>query len=637
LSPNETGRPWEKVAATWLDEQRRESAAREERNRNKFKTTADFRQSDTGWFFSGVQPSTVWSGGSDFTLMPEGKELVDRLVPPGLSSDRLTRKHGSIARSADFSLGTQFVSLRVAGGSSAHVRLIQNNFQPMENIAHANKVRHFDSRFPTWVTVPVGHQASWQGRRSYLEILTKDDAAHFRRSDEGNKPYQLVVNDTTGRSWFSVDQIVEHDTPGAPENELQLALRLAPTSPEWSAEGLATHWLQECEAALERWGRNAASADDVVLLNWLLEHGALRNQLEQLPGDVQKLAEQYRGIESGLPRFQRASAIVTEGPGFDSPVHRRGSPDSPGEIAPRRFLEVIHGPEGYNTGWQARLELAHELTSPQNPLTARVMANRVWRWIFGQGLVATVDNFGVMGEKPSHPELLDYLATYLVEHDWSVKALIRHLVTSRAFQAQSIASAKAQQVDPANRLLSHMPVQRLRAETVRDSILAVSGTLDPMLFGYTGPANQSESAIVASPRQRRGIYQYIKREDLNHLMIMFDAPEPSRTQGNRETSSVPGQSLLMLNNAFVHEQAAVWARKELGLRQGFSVEQRIEHLFVSALGRQPAGSEVQTLVEFIEDQAEAYSIPPVARGSDERLWTDLCHVLINTKEFLYIP
>ncbi len=631
------GERWEKVGATWLDEQRRESAAREERNRNKFKTTADFRQSDTGWFFSGVQPSTVWSGGSDFTLMPEGKELVDRLVPPGLSSDRLTRKHGSIARSADFSLGTQFVSLRVAGGSSAHVRLIQNNFQPMENIAHANKVRHFDSRFPTWVTVPVGHQASWQGRRSYLEILTKDDAAHFRRSDEGNKPYQLVVNDTTGRSWFSVDQIVEHDTPGAPENELHLALRLAPTSPEWSTEGLATHWLQECEAALERWGRNAASADDVVLLNWLLEHGALRNQLEQLPGDVQKLAEQYRGIESGLPRFQRASAIVTEGPGFDSPVQRRGSPDAPGEIAPRRFLEVIHGPEGYTTGWQARLELAHDLTSPQNPLTARVMANRVWRWIFGQGLVATVDNFGVMGEKPSHPELLDYLATYLVEHDWSVKALIRHLVTSRAFQAQSLASAKAQQVDPANRLLSHMPVQRLRAETVRDSILAVSGTLDPMLFGYTGPANQSESAIVASPRQRRGIYQYIKREDLNHLMIMFDAPEPSRTQGNRETSSVPGQSLLMLNNSFVHEQAAVWARKELGLRQGFSVEQRIEHLFVSALGRQPAGSEVQTLVEFIEDQAEAYSIPPVARGSDERLWTDLCHVLINTKEFLYIP
>jgi cytochrome c553 len=627
----------EKAAASWLDEQRRESAAREVRNRNKFKTTADFRESDAGWFFSGVQPRTVWSGGSDFTLMPEGKELVDRLVTPGLSSDRLTRKHGSIARSADFSLGTQFVSLRVAGGSSAHVRLIQNNFQQMENIAHANKVRHFDSRFPTWVTVPVGHQASWQGRRSYLEILTKDDAAHFRRSDEGNKPYEWVAKDATGRSWFGIDQIVEHQTPGAPENELHLSLRLAPASAPWNAETLAAHWRKECDAALDRWSHNAANANDVDLLNWLLEHGALRNQLVQLPGDVQKLAEQYRAHESAVPRFQRASAIVAEGTGFDSPVHRRGSPDSPGEKAPRRFLEVIHGAEGYTTGSQARLELAHDLTSPQNPLTARVMANRVWRWIFGQGLVTTVDNFGVMGAKPSHPELLDYLATYLVEHDWSVKALIRHLVTSRAFQAQSIASAKAQQVDPANRLLSHMPVQRLRAEAVRDSILAVSGTLDQTMFGYTGPANQSESAAVAHPKLRRGVYQYIRREALDHMMIMFDAPEPSRTQGDRETSSVPGQSLLMLNSALVHEQATAWAAKDMKLHKGYSTEQRIEHLFATALGRQPSAQEVQSLVEFIDDQAETYALPPAARGSDQRLWTDLCHVLINAKEFLYIP
>ena len=637
ISQTPAGERWEKAAASWLSEQRRESAAREERNRNKFKTMANFRESDAGWFLSGVQPSTVWSGGSDFTLMPEGMELVDRLVPPGLNSDRLTRKHGAIARSADFSLGTQFVSLRVAGGSSAHVRLIQNNFQQMENIAHANKVRHFDSRFPTWVTVPVGHQASWQGRRSYLEILTKDDAAHFRRSDEGNKPYQLVVNDATGRSWFGVDQIVEHQTPGAPENDLRLTLRLAPASPEWNAETLAAHWRKECDAALDRWGRDAAKADDVELLNWLLEHGALHNQLAQMPGDVQVLAEQYRAHESAVPRFQRASAIVAEGTGFDSPVHRRGSPDSPGEKAPRRFLEVIHGAEGYPTGAQARLELAHDLTSPQNPLTARVMANRVWRWIFGQGLVTTVDNFGVMGEAPSHPELLDYLANYLVEHDWSVKALIRHLVTSQAFQAQSIASAKAQQVDPANRLLSHMPVQRLRAEAVRDSILAVSGTLDQTMFGYTGPANQSESAAVAHPKLRRGVYQYIRRESLDHMMLMFDAPEPSRTQGDRETSSVPGQSLLMLNSALVHEQATTWAAKDMKLRKGYSTEQRIEHLFATALGRQPSAQEVQSLVEFIDDQAEAYALPPVARGSDSRLWADLCHVLINAKEFLYIP
>jgi hypothetical protein len=638
IAQTPAGQPWEKSAASWLDEQRRESAGREARNQGKFTTTADFRESDAGWFLSGAQPASIWSSGSDFTLLPEGKELVDRLVSPGLHSDRLTRKHGAIARSADFSLGTKFISLRVAGGSAAHVRLIQNNFQQMENVAQLNKVAHFDSRFPTWITVPVGHQPNWQGRRSYLEILTKDDVAHFRRSETGGKPFQeIVMKETAGRSWFGVERIVEHQTPGVPENDLRLSLRLVPAGGEWSGEALAAHWARECLAALDRWERDGANAEDVDLLNWLLEHGALRNQLEQLPDDLSRLAERYRAHEAKVPRFQRASAIVAEGPGFDSPVHRRGSPDSPGEKAPRRFLEVIHGAEGYTTGSQARLELAHDLTSPQNPLTARVMANRVWRWVFGQGLVATVDNFGVMGEAPSHPELLDYLANYLVEHDWSVKALIRHLVTSRTFQSQSIASVKAREVDPSNRLLSHMPVQRLRAEAVRDAILAVSGTLDPTMYGYTGPANPGESASVADPKRRRGVYQYIRREALDHMMILFDAPEPSRTEGDRETSSVPGQSLLMLNNALVHEQVSAWAAKDLMMRSGYSTEQRIEHLFAAALGRQPSAQEVQSLVEFIDDQAEAYALPPAARGSDQRLWTDLCHVLFNAKEFLYIP
>ena len=121
------------------------------------------------------------------------------------------------------------------------------------------------------------------------------------------------------------------------------------------------------------------------------------------------------------------------------------------------------------------------------------------------------------------------------------------------------------------------------------------------------------------------------------MIIMFDAPEPSRTQGDRETSSVPGQSLLMLNNALVHEQVSAWAAKDMEIRRGYSTEQRIEHLFASALGRQPSAQEVQSLVEFIDDQADAYALPPAARGSDQRLWTDLCHVLINAKEFLYIP
>jgi hypothetical protein len=215
-----------------------------------------------------------------------------------------------------------------------------------------------------------------------------------------------------------------------------------------------------------------------------------------------------------------------------------------------------------------------------------------------------------------------------------MKDLVRYLVTTQAYQAESLASEEAQKKDPANRLLSHMPLQRLRAEAVRDSLLAVSGQLNPQMYGYTGPADFSGGGGPAN--LRRGIYQYIKREAQDHLMVMFDAPEPSRAQGSRESSNVPGQSLLLLNNPFVHQQAKAWAARDLQTLKNLSLEQRVERLFSEALGRKPSQSETQALVGFLQDQAAAYELPYTAQNTDQRLWADLCHVLLNTKEFLYL-
>jgi len=240
-----------------------------------------------------------------------------------------------------------------------------------------------------------------------------------------------------------------------------------------------------------------------------------------------------------------------------------------------------------------------------------------------------------MGEKPSHPELLDHLATYFVEEGWSMKELVRYLVTTQAYQTESVASVDALKKDPANRLLSHMPLQRLRAEAVRDSLLAVSGQLDPQMYGYTGPADFNQGGGPSN--LRRGIYQYIKREAQDHLMVMFDAPEPSRATGSRESSNVPGQSLLLLNNPFVHQQARAWAAKDLQTFKTLALEQRVERLFSEALGRKPSQSETQSLIEFVQNQAAAYELPYTAQGTDPRLWTDVCHVLLNAKEFLYLP
>ncbi|MEY5025759.1 MAG: hypothetical protein RLZZ244_1287, partial [Verrucomicrobiota bacterium] len=534
---------------------RRLSLERVAANDSRAKGGVDFSKGLSGWTVSGVLPETVHRLGSDFALAPSGQDVVERLVAPGLASDRLSRKHGAIVRSSDFPLSTAYVSLKVAGGDAAQVRLIQHNYQQMENVAHGRKVEHFDSRFAKWVTLKVGHQASWQGRRSYLEMVTKDDVAHFRRSDSGDRFFQFAAKDPTGRSWFDVERVVFHDDPQPPQDDLKAGLLLVPGGESagevqgW-AERWTGHWSRVCGQALKHWGQGTANAEEVSLLNGLLEQGVLRNRLETLPEGIRSAVADYRRMEESLPRFQRAAGLVEEGAGFDAPVQRRGSPDAPGEAAARRYLEVVRGDSAYGKQESARLMLAQDLASAKNPLTARVMANRVWRWIFGQGIVSTVDNFGVMGERPSHPELLDHLAHSFVEQGWSVKELVRYLVTTQIFQAESVASEEAQRKDPANRLLTHMPLQRIRAEAVRDSLLAVSGQLDRRMYGYTGPADFGQGSGPAN--RRRGIYQYIKREAQDHLMVMFDAPEPSRTQGSRESSNVPGQSLLLLNNPFVH-------------------------------------------------------------------------------------
>jgi hypothetical protein len=621
------------AAATEL---RGEAAARAARNAAGFRTLADLSQPDRPWHASGAVPDTLPAAAGDIALAAAGDMVVDRFVPPGLCSDRLSRKHGAIVRSDDFPLGTKFISLRVAGGDAAHVRLIQHNFQQMENVAHGSKVRHFESRFPTWVTVPVGHQATWQGGRSYLEILTKDDVAHFRRSEGGGKFFNIAKSDHAGRSWFSVDRVIAHDGPKPPEDELQLPLLLAggEAGEAESPQTIAARWAAVCMAAIDAWQQDRATTVQADLLNWLLANGILRNDIHELGDSIPLLVNEYRQVEEGIPKFRRAATMASEGPGFDAAVQKRGQPSQPGDIAARRYLEVLERDASHSGDMPARLLLAARIASADNPLTARVLVNRVWSWLFGRGIVATVDNFGATGEQPSHPELLDHLAARFVAEGWSLKQLIREIVGTQAYQSVSVPPAGAIEADPANRLLTHMPLQRLRAETVRDCLLFVSGQLDRAIEGYTGPPDLGGGGGPAN--RRRGVYQYRKREAQDHMMVMFDAPEAARTVGGRESTNVPGQSLLLLNNAFVHDQAKAWALRSIASSQGMSLDRRLSRLFCEALGREPKPEELDALMAFLESQADAYKLQDAALATDPRLWADICHVLFNAKEFLYV-
>jgi len=612
------------------------AAARRAGNAASFVQAADFTAASGSWHAGGVLPETLHRAGGDVAIAPVGDEIVARIVGPGFATDRLSRKHGGSVRSDDFPLAASFVSLRVAGGDAAQVRLIQHNFQQMENVAHGAKVRHIDSRLPTWVTLPVGHQPSWQGGRSYLEVITKDDVAHFRRSDAGDGPFRRTVADRTGRSWFAVDRVVFHDEPQPPADELDASLLLVDAAATaGDAAGVAAGFVAAGTAAIDAVETGTATSAQARLLNWLLVSGLLRNRSADYDEVTRLLVNRHRQIDEGIPRFRRAPAMTAEGPGFDAAVQRRGQPGQPGDTVPRRYLEVLgHLHAGDDVAEHPRLALARALASADNPLTARVLVNRVWSWLFGRGLVATVDNFGATGEPPSHPELLDFLAARFVEQGWSVKRLVREVVLTRAYQASSVPPPRALEQDPDNRLLSHMPIQRLRAETLRDSLLAVSGRLDRALEGFTGPADRGTGG--GPPNDRRGIYQYLKREAQDHMMLVFDAPEATHTVGLREATSVPGQALLLLNNEFVHRQASAWARRSLGEGRGLAVDLRIERLFREALGRTPSAAEREALRSFLDAQADAYRLDAAARATDPRPWADLCHVLFNTKEFLHV-
>jgi hypothetical protein len=230
----------------------------------------------------------------------------------------------------------------------------------------------------------------------------------------------------------------------------------------------------------------------------------------------------------------------------------RGNPETPGPEAPRRFLSILGGtPLADGSG---RLELARAIASPDNPLTARVMVNRLWQLHFGRGLVGTPSNFGKLGERPSHPELLDHLAHRFVAEGWSLKAMHRAIMLSATYGQDSRLDEHAFEVDPENTLLWRMNRRRLEVEAWRDAILAVSGRLDPAVGGPSRSVDDPEN-------RRRTFYAAVSRHDLSPLLRLFDFPDPNITSGERTRTTVPLQGLVVLNDEFVIRSARALAAR----------------------------------------------------------------------------
>ena len=246
----------------------------------------------------------------------------------------------------------------------------------------------------------------------------------------------------------------------------------------------------------------------------------------------------------------------------DLKVLIHGNPDLQGDVAPRRFLRVLAGDNAplFSKG-SGRLELAEAIASPTNPLTARVFVNRVWQWHFGRGIVGTPSNFGMLGERPTHPELLDTLTCRFVESGWSIKALHREIMLSAAYQLSSDVDDNDFGIDSDNHFLWRMNRQRLDVESWRDAFLAVSGKLD---LTQGGPSID----LAKTDNYRRTLYGKISRLELNGTLRMFDFPEANLTCEKRSQTTVPQQQLFVLNSAFVVEQAKAFAARVRAEREG---------------------------------------------------------------------
>lgn len=386
---------------------------------------------------------------------------------------------------------------------------------------------------------------------------------------------------------------------------------------------------------------------------WMLERRDLFARTSDEKTVVGPQAAEFFRLQSELlAQLKKSSPTAPaawEGSAVDEYVLVRGNHRTVGELVPRRFLEAIDGEsaDSYRTTG-GRLALAERLVDRSDPLPARVMVNRLWQHLFGAGLVRTVDNFGSMGELPTHPELLDHLAQEFMDDGWSVKRMLRELATSRTYRMSSLAAKRSAGdadpavADPENKLLHRARVKRLEAEIVRDAMLAVSGRLDDKLFGpsvgvYITPFMDGRGKPQSGPldgQGRRSIYLQVRRNFLNPMFQAFDYPTPFTSVGRRSVSNVPQQALALMNGPLPVELAKKWAQSTLNDSKQTSTDVRISRLYSAAFARKPSADELAAGREFLAEQQKQYAS---TSPDDPRAWADYCQVLMNTKEFIFIP
>ncbi|MGE0378425.1 MAG: PSD1 and planctomycete cytochrome C domain-containing protein, partial [Planctomycetaceae bacterium] len=517
LSGEEFGAAWSRLAHEFeqsrgrLQQRSSETAAW----RADLSQPADFAK----WFRHGAglrdgQPALA----GEFSVMPEGEAVLSGILPAGVYTNRLSTKHNGVLASRRIHLDAQqHLYLRVRGDGEARARYVVQHYPRRGTVYPLEILKDGRERWIHW------DLTYWEGDEIDIEVTTAADMpvelqADVARSSFGVTEAVRLSAEQVSAGHAPVDEIAEFVAP---------LFTTAAANPPGDAESLAALYAGAVATCVTAWRDGTMSDEQARFLDVFVRENLLPNRLGELPM-LAALVDEYRALETEIPVPTRAPGVL-EADVIDQPLFTRGNHKQPGEAVSRRFLEAF-GPRPYGDGDSGRLELAEDILRPGNPLTARVIVNRVWHHLIGRGLVATPDNFGHLGAEPSHPELLDWLAVRFVEDGWSLKKLIRLIVTSRTYQLDSTPTDLAAARDSANVWLSHAPLRRLEAESIRDAMLAATGELDSALFGQPDTIDS----------HRRSVYLAVRRNDMIPLLTVFDQPTPFSTQGRRDITNVPG-------------------------------------------------------------------------------------------------
>jgi hypothetical protein len=528
----------------------------------------------------------------------EGERIVawflsDDCVYSSLISD----KQRAVLSSPRFVSQGGTVWLRLRGEGKARARYVVDNYPRTGTVFPKVELTAGTDQWVSW------NLDYWKGDQIYIEVTTESD--------------QPVETGFQERSWFGVGEIwYTPDTKGGAPMLIggaSLIFAHAPWEDAPDEEKLVQKYVEAVQTTLKKlqWGR-LLSRTGADMLEQLARADILPNKLSDHP-EIAPLVAKYRELEKQLPMPTRAPGVL-EGFAFDQPLLTRGDHKKPADPVPRRFLEALD-PTPFAAGdkQSGRRELAERLVAPTNPLASRVIVNRLWHYVYGRGIVGTPDNFGRLGELPSHPELLDFLASEFQAGGGSLKQMIRTLVTARAFRLSSRGSAEALASDPENRLLSHFQARRMDAEAIRDSMIALSGRLELPAPGAETPPGKDD--------YRRSVYTRVIRNKLDPLLAAFDFPVPSATRGRRDATNVPAQALALLNAPQVIKWAEQWADRPRPSAAD-DADARIRAMFAEAFGRAPSARELSESRDFL--------------GATNPNWHALAEALFNAKEFIYL-